>query len=67
MPVNQRSVGNGAIEALSNFLDHIESIYGKEVTLTGVSQSEFTGELLSHLWVRGYKVTALEPEDLYDH
>jgi len=62
-----RTTGNGAIEALSTFLDHIEAIYGKEATLTGVSQSDFTSELLTHLWVRGYKVTPLEAEDFYDH
>jgi len=48
-------------------LDQLEAIYGKEATLTGVSQSEFTSELLTHLWVRGYKVTPLEAEDFYDH
>lgn len=62
-----RATGNGAIEALSTFLDHIEGIYGKEATLTGVSQSDFTSELLTYLFYRGYKVTPLEAEDFYDH
>lgn len=53
---------NGAIEALGQFLDHMESLYG-DITLTSVSQSEMTQELLIYLWHRGYKVVPLEQED----
>ena len=53
---------NGAMEVLNHFLDHMESIYG-DCTLTSVSQSEMTHELLIYLWNRGYKVVPLEQED----
>lgn len=53
---------NGAIEALGHFLDHMESLYG-DCTLTSVSQTEMTEELLKYLWLRGYKVAPLEQED----
>jgi hypothetical protein len=56
--------GNGAIETLAGFLDHIEREYG-EAALTSVSQSDLTSELLKYLWVRGYKITPLEQGD-YD-
>ncbi len=32
-----------------------------------MSQGDFTHELLMHLFIHGYKVTALEAEDFYDH
>lgn len=56
----------GAIETLSRFLDHIEKEYGGGA-LTGVSQTEFTEELLIFLWMRGYKVVPLEQEDYNEH
>lgn len=55
---------NEAVAALSQFLDHFEQTYG-DGTLLGVSQSDFTEELLIYLWKRGYKVTPLEQRD-YD-
>jgi len=58
--------GNGAVEALAQFLNHFEELYGDGILL-GVSQTDFTEELLIYLWTRGYKVTPLEQEDYNDH
>ncbi len=40
----------------------MELIYG-DCTLSSVSQSEMTQEILVYLWMRGYKVVPLEQED----
>lgn len=64
--MSPRNKETGAIEALGKFLDHMESIYG-DITLTSVSQTEMTQELLIYLWQRGYKVVPLEQEDFDVH
>lgn len=56
----------GAVETLARFLDHIETSYG-EGSLLGVSQGEFTEELLVYLWARGYKVVPMDQEDYHVH
>jgi hypothetical protein len=60
--VGRRAAGNGAIEALSRFMRHVEEVYGPEI-FSGMAQSDFTEELLIYLWTKGYKVVPLEQED----
>lgn len=62
----EKKPGNSAVEALGQFLNHFEKTYGEGVLL-GVSQGDFTEELLTYLWVRGYKVTPLDQEDYNAH
>lgn len=54
------------MQALAQFLNHFEELYGEGILL-GVSQTDFTEELLIYLWGRGYKVMPLDQEDYDAH